>query len=171
MKKLFKVALVAVSMLFVGNFAKAQTKIGYINFGELVRSMPEFKTVQTQVESYQKQFIDQLTVMNNELQTKGKEFQAQNATMTDAVRTAKQTELQDIQKRMQDYQNNAQQQVDAKTNELSKPMVDKAHAAISAVAKEKGYTYVFDSSQGSPLLVSPEGDDLLPSVKVKLGLK
>jgi outer membrane protein len=170
MKKLFKVALVAVSMLFVGNFAKAQTKIGYINFQELVRAMPEFKTVQTQLDSYQKQFIDQLTIMNNSLQTEAKNFQVQSATMTDAVRTSKQAELQDMQKRMQDYQTSAQQQVEAKTNELSKPMVDKAHAAISEVAKEKGYTYVLDSSQ-IQLLVSPEGDDLLASVKTKLGLK
>jgi len=170
MKKLFKVALVAVCMVFVGNFAKAQSKIGYINFGELIHSMPEFKTVQTNLDIYQKTFIDQLTVMNNSFQTEAKNFQAQSSTMTDAVRTAKQSELQDMQKRIQDYQNNAQQQVDAKTNELSKPMVDKAHAAISEVAKEKGYNYVLDSSQVQ-LLVSPEGDDIGPAVKAKLGLK
>src|SRR6185312_9781778 len=98
MKKLFKVALVAGCMLFVGNFAKAQTKIGYINFDALIGQMPEAKTVKLQMDTYQKQFIDQLTSMNNELQTKGKEYQAQNATMTDAARTAKQAELQDIQK-------------------------------------------------------------------------
>lgn len=170
MKKLFKVALVAVCMLFVGNFAKAQTKIGYVNFTELVRSMPEFKTVQTQVDSYQKQFIDQLTTMNGTFQTEAKDFQTQSATMTDAVRTAKQTELQDMQKRIQDYQNNAQQQVDAKTSELFKPLSDKARAALSAVAKEKGYSYVLDSSQVQ-LLVSPDGDDLMVPVKAKLGLK
>jgi outer membrane protein len=171
MKKLLKVALVAICMLFVGNFAKAQTKIGYINFGELIREMPEAKTVQTAIESYQKQFIDQLTVMNNTLQTEAKNFQAQSATMTDAVRTSKQAELQDMQKRMQDYQNSAQTQVEAKSNELIKPVSDKCRAAVADVAKEKGYTYVFDSSQGAPLIVSPEGDDLMVPVKAKLGLK
>jgi outer membrane protein len=119
---------------------------------------------------YQKQFIDQLTIMNNDLQKEGQTYQAQSATMTDAVRTAKQTELQDLQKRIQDYQNNAQQQVDAKTNELSKPLIDKARAAISEVAKEKGYNYVLDSSQ-IQLLVSPDGDDIMVPVKTKLGLK
>ena len=170
MKKLFKVALVALSMLFVGNFAQAQTKIGYVNFAEVVRALPEFKTMQSQIEIYQKQFIDQLTQMNNELQLKGQEFQKTNATMTDAVRTAKQAELQDIQKRMQDLQNSAQQQVDAKTNELSKPLVDKSRAAVTAVAKEKGYTYVLDSSQ-IQLLVSPDGDDMMAAVKAKLAIK
>jgi outer membrane protein len=171
MKKLFKVALVAVSMLFVGSFAKAQNKIGYINFGDLIRQMPEAKTVQTAIESYQKQFIDQLTTMNNTLQTEAKNFQAQSATMTDAVRTSKQAELQDMNKRMQDFQTSAQQQVEAKSNELIKPVSDKCRAAVVDVAKEKGYTYVFDSSQGAPLIVSPEGDDLMVPVKAKLGLK
>ncbi|MDB4903007.1 MAG: outer membrane protein 26 precursor [Mucilaginibacter sp.] len=170
MKKLFKVALIAVSMLFVGNFAKAQTKIGYINFQGLITQMPEYKTIRSQIDIYQKQFIDQLTAMNNELQTKGQEFQKTGTSMTDAIRSAKQSELQDIQKRMQDYQNDAQQKVDAKTNELSKPLIDKARAAVTAVAKEKGYTYVLDSGQ-TTLIVSPEGDDMMASVKTKLGLK
>ena len=100
-------------MLFVGNFAKAQTKIGYINFQVLVGQMPEAKTVKSQLDIYQKQFIDQLTSMNNELQTKGQEFQKTSTSMTDAVRSAKQSELQDIQKRMQDYQNDAQHRRDS----------------------------------------------------------
>jgi len=172
MKRLFKVALVAVCMLFVGNFAKAQTKIGHINFTEIVRALPEFKTVASQIDIYQKQFIDQLTAMNTEYQNKGQAYQknAASGSMTDAAKTAAQAELADIQKRMQDLQTSAQQQVDAKSNELYKPLADKAKAAISEVAKEKGYTYVLDSSQ-IQLLVSPEGDDLTAPVKAKLGLK
>jgi len=170
MKNLFKVALVASCMLFTGNFAKAQSKIGYLNFQALVGSMPEAKTIKSQIDLYSKQFIDQLTVMNNELTSKGQAYQKENATMTDAVRTARQTELQDLQKRIQDYNNNAQQQVDAKTNELSKPLIDKARAAVTAIAKEKGYNYVLDSSQVT-LIVSPAGDDLLEATKAKLGLK
>ncbi|MDF2431075.1 MAG: outer membrane protein [Mucilaginibacter sp.] len=170
MKKLFKVALVAVCILMIGNFAKAQTKIGYINFQGLITQMPEAKTVKTQLDVYSKQFTDELTTMSNEYQTKGKDFQTQSATMTDAVKTAKTTELQDLQKRIQDYQNTAQQKFDERTNELSKPLIDKARAALTAVAKEKGYNYVLDSGQVQ-LLVSPEGDDMMTAVKAKLGLK
>jgi outer membrane protein len=170
MKKLFKVALVAVGMIFAGNFANAQTKIGHINFNQLIDLMPEAKTVQTQMQAYQKTFMDQLTTMNNEYTTKGQEFQKTQDKMTDAVRSAKGAELQDMQKRMNDFQTNAQQQVTAKSNELGKPLIDKATAAVNAVAKEKGYAYVLDSSQIT-LLVSPDADDLLAAVKLKLGLK
>jgi outer membrane protein len=170
MKRVFKVALVAVCMLFLGNFAKAQSKIGYINFDEVVRLMPEFKTVQSQMEIYQKQFVDELTAMNNEYQAKGKEYQATQATMTDAIRTAKQAELADIQKRIQDLNTSAQQQVEAKSNDLIKPVTEKVKAAVTDLAKEKGYNYVFNSSQ-TAFVVMPDGDDLTQAVKAKLGLK
>jgi outer membrane protein len=170
MKKLLKVALVAAGMLFAGNFAQAQTKIGHVNFEQILSLMPESKTLSSQLDVYKKQFIDQLTTMNTELQTKSQDYQTKKATMTDATRTAKETELQDLSKRFQDYQATAQQQVEAKGNELTKPLIDKARAAVTAVAKEKGYTYVLNTSQ-TDLIVSPPADDMLAAVKLKLGLK
>lgn len=170
MKTLFKVALVAVCFLFVGNFAKAQSKIAHVNFNQLIDAMPETKTIQKQIQDYQKQFVDQLTTMNTELQTKAQDYDGKKASMTDATKTAKENELQDINKRLQEYQNTAQQKVQEKTNELSKPLLDKARAAIAALAKEKGYNYVIDTSQ-TELLVSPPADDLLAAIKTKLGLK
>lgn len=170
MKKFFKVALVAVCFLTVGNFAKAQSKIGHINFNQLIDAMPETQTVQKQLQDYQKQFIDQLTTMDTELRTKAQDYESKKASMTDATRTAKETELQDINKRLQDYQNTAQQKVQEKSSELSKPLLEKARGAVSAIAKEKGYAYVIDTSQ-TELLVSPAADDLLALAKTKLGLK
>jgi len=169
MKKLFKVALVAVCMISMGNFAKAQTKIGYINTNDLIQVMPELKTVNTQIDAYKKTFLDVLQGMGKELQDKSADYQAKQATMTDAVKSAKQSDLADLQKRAQDYQNDAQQKVEAKGQELMKPILDKVHNAIAEVAKEKGFTYVLDSSQ-TALLVSPPADDLLAPVKAKLGL-
>lgn len=170
MKKLFKVALVAVFMLATAGFAKAQSKIGYIDFNAVIEAMPELKPVQTQLQAYQKTFMDQLQSMQTELQTKGANYEKNQATMSDAARTAAQTELQDINKRAQDYQRTAEQQVQAKSAELFKPISDKVKTAITAVAKEKGYGYVLDT-QSTGLIVSPPGDDLMPSVKLKLGLK
>ena len=50
---------------------------------------------------------------------------------------------------------------------------EKAHKqqqAIADVAKENGYSYIFDVSAGA-LLYQPDSDDILPLVKKKLGLK
>jgi len=171
MKKLLKVALVAICMVFVmGNFAKAQTKIGYINTNALMDMLPEMKTLQTQMQAYQKTFADQLATMNTEYTTKGQKYEATRTTMTDATRTAAESELQDMQTRIQSFRDNAEKQIQAKSNELLKPLTDKVRAAITAVAAEKGYAYVLDSAQ-IELIVSPAGDDLMAPVKAKLGLQ
>ncbi len=170
MKKLFKVALVAGCLFFAGNVAEAQSKIGHINFNQLIDQMPETKTIQKQIQDYSKTFQDQLTTMQTELTTNAQGYDAKRAGMTDAARTAKESELQDMQKRLQDYNTKAQQQVGDKTNQLSKPLLDKARAAVQSVAKEKGYTYVFDTAQ-TELLVSPDSDNMMAAVKTKLGLK
>ncbi|MFD0749908.1 OmpH family outer membrane protein [Mucilaginibacter calamicampi] len=170
MKKVFKVALVAVCIMLAGNFAKAQSKIGYIAQEEVISALPEAKTVQKQLEDYSKTWTDQLGTLNNTYQKTIKEYQDQEKTMTDAAKAAKIAEIQDMQKRLDDQQTLARQSVDAKSNEWSKPLFDKVRGAINAVAKEKGYAYVINTSQ-TELLVAPDADNLLAAVKAKLGLK
>ncbi|MGI4897958.1 MAG: OmpH family outer membrane protein, partial [Janthinobacterium lividum] len=142
MKKLFKVALVAGCLFFAGNIAEAQSKIGHINSNQVVELMPETKVVQKQIQDYSKTFSDQLTTMQTELTTNAQSYDAKRASMTEAARTAKESELQDMNKRLQDYNTTARQKVDEKTKSLSDPLFAKLRAAIQAVAKEKGYNYV-----------------------------
>ncbi|HWD87716.1 MAG TPA: OmpH family outer membrane protein [Mucilaginibacter sp.] len=169
MKKSLIIALLF-CMVFAGITASAQVKIGYINLSQLVQLMPETKTIQENVNAYSKQFLDQLTTMDNEFKARAADFQKNQSTMTDAVRSAKQAELADMQKRMQDYSNDSQQKVEAKSAELAKPLLDKMRAAVAQVAKEKGFSYVINTAQ-TDLIVSPPGDDLTADVKAKLGIK
>ena len=50
------------------------------------------------------------------------------------------------------------------------PFIDKAKKAIDDVAKEKGYTYILDTSTGS-VLYWEGGDDIMMYVKEKLGIQ
>ena len=90
--------------------------------------------------------------------------------MTDAVRAVKESELTDIQGRIQKFSADAQQKMEAKQSELAKPLFEKVKLAVNAVAKEKGYTFVLDATS-QILVVAPDADDLTPAVKLKLGIK
>ena len=57
------------------------------------------------------------------------------------------------------------QQEQEKLAALSKKVKD----AVDSVAKENGYTYIFDSGTGV-MLYMPEGDDVSNLVKKKLGI-
>lgn len=171
MRKLLKVALVALGVVFMSNFAKAQVKIGYLSTDQVIPLLPEYKTAQTTVETYQQQFVVQLQALQKEYETKLTDYNAKRATMTDAARTVAESELQDLTKRSQETQERARQQVEAKGQELMQPLITKIRTAVSTVAKEKGYTHVINATTNDLLLVAPPADDLLPAVKTKLGLK
>lgn len=169
MKKLLNAASV-LTLLLAANFAQAQSKVGYIAFNEVVQLMPEYKTIQTQMTEYQKQWTDQLQAIRDEGEKKVKEYQAGEKTMSDAIKVSKQAELQDIDKRYQDLNTKFQQAVEAKAAEYSKPVLEKVRSAVNAVAKEKGYSYVINSNE-TDLLVAPDADNLMAPVKIKLSIK
>lgn len=169
MKKLFKVVLIAGCIVLAGTLAKAQNKIGYVNFNAVIDVMPDKLVIQKTLQTETKQYSDGLQAMQTEYQTKGADYEKNKATMNDAVRLAKESELTDINKRMQEYNATAQQKLDQRQQELAKPLFDKVKLAVNTVAKEKGYAYVFDSSQ-QIMLVSPDSDDLTEAVKAKLGV-
>jgi outer membrane protein len=89
--------------------------------------------------------------------------------MPEAIRNVKQQELQDMQTRIQDFQQSAQENIRKKEAELLKPIIEKAKGAIAQVAKEGGYSYIMDSSVAG-FLYKPDGDNVLAQVKKKLGI-
>ncbi|MBS1587907.1 MAG: OmpH family outer membrane protein [Bacteroidetes bacterium] len=157
--------------LMISSLAFAQSpKLGYINSRELLEMMPEIKKADSNLQIYAKSFQDQLQSMSKEFEKKGQDYQAQEKTMTDAVKEVKMKELQDLQNRIESTNQSAQDKVAKKKEELYSPILDKADKAIKEVAKEKGYDYIFDASAGM-LLYAKDGDNILALVKAKLGIK
>ena len=89
--------------------------------------------------------------------------------MISTVRDSKVQEIADLEKRIQAFQKQAQDDIAKKEQDVLTPIIDKARKAIDEVAVEKKYTYVFDNSAGV-LLYAKDTEDILPEVKAKLGL-
>ena len=154
----------------VGNAVFAQAKFGYINSDELLSIMPEVRKADSSLQLFAKSYQDQLEQMGKEYQKKVQDFQAQEKTMTEAVKEVKVKELQQLEERFQSTQQSAQEKVAKKKEELYSPILEKADKAIKDVAKSNNYDYVFDASRGN-ILYAKETDNILPLVKAKLGIK
>ena len=165
--KLTLVMLVVVMSTSV--FAQKTTKIGHINSNELLSAMPERAKIQKDLETYANDLRSTLETMRKEYETKIKEFQGKQDVMTEVIKNSKIKEITDLEKRITEFQQTAEADLQKKEEELLQPVIDKAKDAINAVAKEGSYTLVLDSSVGV-VLYSVEGDDILPAVKKKLGL-
>jgi outer membrane protein len=160
-------------LLFVGASASAQTlKFGHIDFQGLISTMPEREVAQKAMAKMQTDLESQLAVMQKEYQTKGQEYVAlvKQATITDAIRQAKEGDIQSLQERIQTFQQQAQDNLQKEETKQFQPVVEKARKAIGEVAKEQGMLYVFEVN--SVLYFNAaQSTDMMPLVKTKLGLK
>jgi outer membrane protein len=147
----------------------AQNKFGYIDSQELLLLMPERKTAENAVQEFAKSLEAQLGSMTAEYQERVQEYQANEATYSDLVKQDKVAEITGLEQRIQTFQQNAQQSLQAKEQELLEPILSKARKAIDDVATEGGFTYIFDKSQGS-ILYAKDSENILGLVKKKLKL-
>ena len=147
----------------------AQDKFGHIHSEQLLMIMPETADADKAIQEYSQMLETQLQAMYGEYQTKAGEFQTNEGLMTDIVKEAKIKEIQDLELRIQQFQQTSQESIQQK-NEVLSPLLEKAQNAINEVAKEQNYTYIFDISLGS-IVYGEESRDIMPLVKSKLGIE
>ena len=168
MKHFKTLFIAAVLFMSATTLTIAQSKIAHINTTDLVTSMPDMKTAQAQIEEIGKNYEKEIQGMVNEYKKKIEQYENEAPTKTDDENQARSVEVQTMQQKIQQYQTNAQQELQKKEGELLKPITEKAKAAILKVAKAQGFNYVLDSSQGGGVIMA-EGKDLLKEVQKELG--
>lgn len=169
MKNLIKIVAVLLLMLSVSGLS-AQ-KFGHINSQELLAAMPESDSAQAQIEKLAANYQSQLEEMQVELNKKYDDYVNNRDGLTDLIRQTKESEISDLQQRIQQFQEIASQELQNKRTELLRPILDKANGAIKAVAQANNFIYIFDISSGNPIYFSDQSIDIMQLVKEKLGLK
>jgi outer membrane protein len=164
------VILMVLSIVAAGTYAQKPKKYGHIDSNELLKIMPGRDSAVAKVTEYAKTLEKQVQGMQAELQSKIDDYQAHVNDYTPLIKSTKEKEIQDIQARLEAFQTSAQDDLEKQQTKYLQPIIDKAKAAIEKVAKENGYTYIFDAGLGV-LLYSDPSEDIMPLVKTELGLK
>ena len=168
--KQFKTLLVAVALLFgATSMVNAQSKVAHIDTQKLIADMPEMKSAQNQLQKLQKTYESEIKSLATELQNKMKQYQAEASTKTDEENLKRSQEVEGMRNSILKYEQNAQQEMGKKQEDLIKPIMEKARLAIQKVARAKKYAYVIDATAGSGLLLA-DGPDLMADVKKELGM-
>lgn len=165
----FKIILIAAGLILTSSAVMAQ-KTGYIDVNTVIQIMPDAARIDSLMQKYQQDSL-------------GKEFESlvrdykyrdsilsskDTLTMPASVKLQHQNTLQNVAYQIQNWQSISQQYYQAKQNQYLEPVYRKVMGAVQAIAKEKGYSYVYDKSV---LIIGPTGDDLLPAVAQRLGIK
>lgn len=162
--------LLVVAGLMVSVQMNAQ-KFGYINSQLLIQQIPQVKEANAELETIKKQYEKQGQDKVAAFQAK---YQALERKQGQGEISPKQLEVEAQALKQEEleiakFQQDIQQKIYDKSEVLLKPIRDKIQAAIDAVAKENGYTYIFDQSMGI-ILYADESTDVFNLVKAKLGM-
>lgn len=148
-------------------------KYGHMNFGNLLSLMPETKGADEALKKFQQDMVAKGDTMAKRFQEKyvAAAKDMQEGKLSPLQQQQKEDELKKEQQTIMAYEQEISQKVQAKREELLKPIIDKAEKAIADLAKANGYVMVFDTSVFNAILFAQESDDLMPMIKEKLGIK
>ena len=169
MKITLKLVFAIAAFSLCSSISAQNIKLAYINFQELIASMPESDSAQVKMQKIGQELEQTMEEMQVELNKKNEEYQKNQANWTDLVKQARNEELMSMYQRLQTFQQNAQESYQQEYQKLLQPIQEKATKAVETVAKEQNVTMVFDNQV---LIFKAVGTlDLLPAVKQHLGIK
>lgn len=164
--KQIKTLLIAAIFIFGANQTiNAQAKTAHVDVSEIMAKMPAMLDAQKQLEKLSGTYDSDYKKMVEEYQAKLKKYEAESTTVSDAINGDRSKEVQDMQKRIVDFRDNAQKELQQKESDIVQPLMEKVRSSIQKVAKAKGFQYVLD---GSTLLLA-DGPNLTADVKKDLG--
>ena len=146
-------------------------KFGHLNSADIMQAMPEYKAAQTELQNLEKQYTNELQMMETELAKKSEAYEKEKTTLPVNIAQRREAELQDLYGRMQQYYQESQQQLAQASQEKMNVLVEKITKAIKEVGVAGGYLYIFDTSSGIPYISETLSTDVTGAVKTKLGIQ
>jgi outer membrane protein len=161
-----KIILAVLVTLPLGAFA--QEKIAYFNAQEIIVIMPEYKKMQDSLQVTQTAIKAELGILQEEYSNKYQAFMKEGDTLIESIRIRRMQEIQDLEQRAANYNEQSQQQLEQLYRSLLEPIQKKIRDAIQAVGKENNFTYILDAA--GLLYVSPTATDATPLIQKNLKL-
>lgn len=163
-----KLTLLVFAVLFsVLTISAQKFKYGHIDGNAVYKKMPEVQKADTIYTAYVKALEDQIKSMQDEYNTKAKDYQDNETSLSEILKETKIDELKSLGERIQKFQISAQEDAIKKQNEIYDPIRKKFNDALKSVAKKYAYTFIIDKNA---LLYFDEGDDATNLVEKELGI-
>ena len=163
-----RIIVLLLLLLPIGVFSQ-EIKIAYVNTEEVFNMMPEYEEAELKFASTSEMYQKEYESLNDQLKIKLAEFQKIEAELNENLKLRRQQELQELYDRIQNYFQNAQQELPQERAKLLAPVQEILIKAIKDVGEEQGYTCIFDDQ--TMLYIGKSAIDATPLVKAKLGLK
>lgn len=150
MKSIVRAAAVAVvGLVLVAMPAHAQgaaaPKIVYVNTQALLDVAPGRQAAESTFNKESAAWGEELNKLSTNITSMISDYQKQEATLTDAAKTARQKAIQAKQQEYADRQTAINQQAQARQTELMGPVMQAVKDMLGKIREENGYSLILDS--------------------------
>ena len=161
---MIKNAIIIACVALFATAAIAQSpRLAYVDSEKILTDLPEAQLVQKELEGIVKGWQDELQRMSDEFQKAVEEYQKKEAVLSAAARETQTKQLTDMRQRAQDYQvkkfGQGGEMAEMRERRFA-PIREKILKSIESVAKEEGFSFVFDKASDVVLLYADAKFDL-----------
>lgn len=149
----------------------AQVKFAHFNSADIIPNMKEYTAAQTEIQNMQKQYADDLKLMQDELQKKYEDYQKEASNLLEGVRLRREQELNELGQRYQQSLQDSETALQKATQEKMGAIGELVMAAVKKIGENNNYIYIIDLSTGSVSFVNPSlSTDITDILKKELGI-
>jgi outer membrane protein len=176
MKKLLLMALLALTVTMpivaqseaatVSSMPQTELAFGYLSCTAALQSMPEYATVQNDLELLRQQYEAEQKRVENDFNSKYEEFLDGQKSFPKTILQKRQSELQEMLDKNIAFKKESQRLLaDAEARAMA-PLKSRLSAALATIGSERGYAFILDTDQQSTLWLNPAmGEDITATVQ------
>ena len=163
---------IALILLLIAPMSVFAQKFGHIKTQEILVAMPDYIKAQTDIQTMQKQYEDEMKRAQEEFNKKFTAYQEEQANLPKNIQERRQKELQELSQKGMQMQQDAQLELERSWMTMLEPIAKKIEDAIKAVGQDGGYVYIFDlNATQIPFVNETLSTDVTSAVKAKLGIQ
>ncbi len=168
---MIKKVLLAIALICPMLMSAQTLKIGLVDFGSILQAMPETTAAQNQVREVSEKYDAEYKKLGEEMNRLIEEYQKMGENELPAIKERKTRELSDYQQKIQQFEQNAMQDIQKMNNDLMGPIQQKVAQAVESVGREGNFSLIQLYDPQLTLYRAEPVEDVTPLVKAKLGLK
>ena len=173
MRGILTIGISAFLLATVSSAAFAQQRIAFIDSESVLNQIPEYATVQQQVDRLAAEWEAELDEERKKVDEMFREYQARELLFTNEERRKKREDIVRAEEgieRLRSKYFGPEGELFTEQDKLMRPIQERILTAVEEIATEEGYDYVFDRSGDFLFLYAREQHDISEKVLEELGV-
>lgn len=163
-------SLLTVCLLAFSTVSTAQ-RIAYVDVTAVLESMDEYQKAQQQIDKSATAWRQEIAVEQDKIKGMYSKYQAEQVLLSEEMKRTREEEITNKEKEVREMQRRKfgpEGDLFKKREELVKPIQEKVYAAITKLASDKGFDFIFDKGSASGMIFADPRYDKTEDVKKML---